>query len=252
MGPLQGLDIALNRSYPDPPLPGWGFFSEEVLDRVAGQAVAVPVLATVAAVLAWRRRSWRPLAFAALAEACVMGLVGVAKLVTARRIPHSTVEDFFAGGFLEFGRHGISFPSGHAAEAVGLYGAVVLLLCWHASPSPRTVRWLWTGVGVITTATALNSLHLGYHWATDLLGGVAAGALALRVAERLSHRWPVPVPPWWPVSAPATVRTAVADWYDTARRPLVGLVESEGDEVGPALGPAEPQHGPVRAGAPGR
>lgn len=186
-GPLQGLDRALNQPWSKLFVPVLADFVQERLDPVAGQAIAVPVLGLVAVILSWRCRSWRPLLVAGGAELVVSGLVGVLKLGLARPSPILGDPVFFHGGLLADGWHGTSFPSGHAAQAVALYGIAVYLISRFGKARKQTVRWLAVGVGLITAMTMLSSLYLGWHWATDLGGGVITGAIALRTAAWLDH-----------------------------------------------------------------
>ena len=92
-----------------------------MLDRIAGQAVCLPVLTAVAIVLARRRRSWRPIVIALLAEVGFLGGVGTLKVLLGRGASSTGDTRFFEACLLEMGTLGISFPpSGHAAEAVRL------------------------------------------------------------------------------------------------------------------------------------
>ena len=93
-----------------------------MLDRIAGQAVCLPVLTAVAIVLARRRRSWRPIVIALLAEVGFLGGVGTLKVLLGRGASSTGDTRFFEACLLEMGTWGISFPppSGHAAEAVRL------------------------------------------------------------------------------------------------------------------------------------
>jgi membrane-associated phospholipid phosphatase len=178
-GPLQGVDRALHHPWARELTPGLVPFLRDLLDRIAGQRVNLPVLATTAVVLAARRRSWRPVGVALVAEAGFY-VVGLLKLLFARPAPMLHDPAFFAGGLGVDGREGISFPSGHAAESVLIYGAVVYLVAVYSSASRRTV----TALGVLTAVLVVNavvvSFGLGYHWFSDLLGGVVTGGLLLR------------------------------------------------------------------------
>lgn len=184
-GPMQVVDERLNHRWIMTIAPAWNPFLQEVLDRVAGQAVCLPVLATVAIVLAWRRRSWRPILFAAAAEAAFYLGIGGLKFLLARPSPTVGDAEFLRGGFLEFGEMGISFPSGHASEAVLIYGAAVFLIHHYSSASARTVLILRWVVAAITVNSVAVSFLLGWHWASDLVGGVLAGGLFLRILSEM-------------------------------------------------------------------
>lgn len=182
-GPLQGLDRALNRDWSSFIMPSWRPFIENVLDPIAGQAVAVPILGIIAVCVSWARRSWRPFLVACLAEFLIVGFVGWFKVLMARQSPELGDPAFFHGGIFKNAWLGISYPSGHASEAVLLYGVMVYLLLRYGYLTRRAYRVLVGVVILITVMTVVDSFYLGWHWATDLIGGCIAGALVLRVTE---------------------------------------------------------------------
>jgi membrane-associated phospholipid phosphatase len=138
------------------------------------------VMLPLFALLAWRRRSWRPLTLLAVALFVLNLSVGVVKVATGRWGPLVTrqAHDVFAGGNI--------FPSGHTANAVVLYGvfAMVVARRWRA---PAVVAAAW-----ISLTVGLSTLYLDTHWLTDVLGGWLAGALVLFTlprCERLAQLW---------------------------------------------------------------
>ena len=187
-GPMQHVDSLLARRWLYHIEPDLLWFAQNVLDRVAGQAVCLPILIVVAVVLARRRRSWRPIQVAVLAELAFLIGVGVLKLIFARPVTYSRDPSFFDGGFLDMGTKGISFPSGHASEAVLIYGTVVYLITHYSSASPRLLRLLRWGVVVISGNSVVVSFLLGWHWASDLLGGLMIGGLYLRIITQWDER----------------------------------------------------------------
>lgn len=72
-----------------------------------------------------------------------------------------------------------SFPSGHAMNAVAIYGIVALLL---ARDRPGMGRISAGVVAIIALAMGVARVYLRLHWATDVLAGYAVGALLLLVA----------------------------------------------------------------------
>ncbi len=148
-GPFQQIDLLLAKRWLRRIEPDLVWFAQNVLDRIAGQMICLPVLAAVAIVIARRRRSWRPIILAASAEVAFYLGVGGLKLLTARGVAYRHDPAFFsAGGFLaEGGSKGISFPSGHAAESILIYGmAAYLIARYTGGASRRAVRWLTAAV----------------------------------------------------------------------------------------------------------
>ncbi len=187
-GPLRVYDYLLNRRWLYLFNPELVWFAQNVLDRIAGQAVCLPVLAVVAIVLARRNQSWRPIGFALATEAAFYLGVGSMKVLLAR--PSTTLHDprFFQGGLLDVGNRGISFPSGHAAEAVLIYGAAVYLIAHYSNASRKLVHILTWVVVAISVNSVVVSFLLGWHWATDLIAGLIAGGLFLRILVECDRR----------------------------------------------------------------
>lgn len=185
IGPLQGLDRSLNRPWTDWVLPEAGPVLAKIIDPLASQKVMVPVLGLVALWLAWRRWTVRPLVSGAIAELGVVCLGGAMKVLFARASPKLFDPAFFEAGLLEHGWRGISFPSGHAMEAVTLYGTLAFLVFRYGSGSKRTPRLLAALACFVTAITVAQSMYMGWHWMTDLVAGLLVGFLMLRAVSGL-------------------------------------------------------------------
>lgn len=180
-GPLRGLDHQLQAYWSRRYTPNWHDFLDAVPNAVAGQAVCLPVLAAVAIWLAVRHRTWHPIVIAGAAEVAFYAGIGGLKVVLARSSPAVGDGEFFSGGFLEHGWYGMAYPSGHASEAVLIYGAAAYLLRTYAHPDTRSrTRTFWV-VTLIATGSIAVAFYLGFHWPTDLLGGLLAGGFLLRL-----------------------------------------------------------------------
>ncbi len=229
-GPLQPLDAALQGYWAKKYTPNWTTFLDSVPNAVAGQAVCLPILVAVAVVIAWRRRTWHPVIIVVAAEAAFYGGIGGMKLLLGRTAPAAGEGAFWQGGAIEHGWYGIAYPSGHAAEAVLMYGAAAYLLRTYAGPDMRIRKRLSWLVGLITVNAIVVAFYLGYHWPTDLLGGMIAGGLMLRIIVDVD-RWiadrrlrapatrtaaPVRVAP---ATAPALPRPALTRAVATASLP---------------------------------
>lgn len=211
MGPLRALDERWHRHWGRDLAPGMQPLFQEWLDRIAGQAVCLPVLAGVGLWLAWRHRSWQPVLCVVAAEVAFYVGVGGLKVLLARpapgnRAPHAKESGFFEGGLVDHGWHGISYPSGHAAEAVLVYGTAAYLVVRWTGVGSRSRRLLVAAVALVAVNAVAVSFWLGWHWATDLAAGSLAGGLLLRMLIWADRR------EWW------VVGRSVAAWT-TPRRP---------------------------------
>jgi membrane-associated phospholipid phosphatase len=114
-----------------------------------------------------RRRTWRPLGLLAAAYVGAdLAFNAVKQLVGRPRPPLGILLKPVAGP---------SFPSGHAAQAVAVYGMLAALLAAATSSWARKVG-AWAAAVVIVGVVAVSRLYLGAHWLTDVLGGLALGA----------------------------------------------------------------------------
>lgn len=139
----------------------------------AGNTHAILTVGLVAgpvAVMATRR--WRPLVFLAVTMLGELTLFLVSANVLDRPRPHVTQLD----GPLPTS----SFPSGHVAATLCLYGAIAVLV-WG-----RTRRWWrWIAVALAVAMPALvavSRLYRGEHHPTDIGGGVLLALLWLAAA----------------------------------------------------------------------
>ena len=69
-----------------------------------------------------------------------------------------------------------SFPSGHTA--VSFSGAMPLVF-------GKAKKWLWIPAVVFASVTAFSRLYLYMHYPTDILGGIALGAILGFVSGRI-------------------------------------------------------------------
>lgn len=137
-----------------------------------GDDVLILAVGVVAVGLTLRRR-WRMAAFviqAGLAEALAYLLV-----TSAINRPRPYVEH------LDTFNPNHSFPSGHVAASVAVYGAIALLLTAHFRHVwERVVIWMVTG-GIVL-AVAMSRIYRGEHHPIDVAGGALMGFGALMAA----------------------------------------------------------------------
>jgi undecaprenyl-diphosphatase len=82
-----------------------------------------------------------------------------------------------------------SFPSGHTATAVALYGCLAILVLWIDGRRPAT-RLGVTVLCCIPVYVGLSRLYRGMHYPTDVLAGALTGGLWLLIVMTtlLPHR----------------------------------------------------------------
>jgi undecaprenyl-diphosphatase len=84
-------------------------------------------------------------------------------------------------GQAEFAVTDFAFPSGHAAQAVLLYGALVALL-WRHTPSRAWRAAAVCAAALLAGAVCASRLVLQAHWFSDVIGGMLVGGLWLALA----------------------------------------------------------------------
>ena len=179
MGPLRGLDVALNGPRYLAP------WRDELMamDRIGQRAICLPLLGIVAAGVAYRVRDWRPVTVAVLAVVGVNLAVLILKLGLGREGPRLEDPSFFNGGDM--------YPSGHTANVVLVYGLMAFLLLRYRVASPYVRGRLVAAVVALSIIMVGTSLALRWHWFTDLIGGlfIGAAALAMTITIDTSVPW---------------------------------------------------------------
>jgi membrane-associated phospholipid phosphatase len=141
-----------------------------------GGTLAVTALAVVAVAVAafvWRR--WREPMLVAVAVAGEVGIFLLVTLLVDRDRPPVRQ--------LDEAPPTSSFPSGHTAATIALWGALAVLASERARSA--VVRGLFLTLAVVLPLLVASSrLYRGMHFTTDVLGGVALGGLWLLATVR--------------------------------------------------------------------
>jgi undecaprenyl-diphosphatase len=155
------------------------------LDNAGQRGLMVPLLLIFTAYAVYRMRSWRPLVLTSVALLAINIVVGAMKYITARPSPRLGPAPLLDHSVI--GSVGL-FPSGHAANAVLIWGLAVYIGAVALGWSARTVkRGVWT-VAIVTGVVAICSLFQQFHWPTDLVAGVMVGG-AILGATIAADRW---------------------------------------------------------------
>jgi membrane-associated phospholipid phosphatase len=152
--------------------------------QFGGRGFILIVLAGLVGYLGWRYRTAVPLVRVLLALLLLTVVVYSFKYGAGRTAPA------YPGSF--FHRDGASYPSGHVANAVLMWGVARWQVVEYrlAAWVQRTARAL-SVAGPVATGIAMVSLD--FHWVTDAVVGAAVGILLLGVVHLLDavvvSRW---------------------------------------------------------------
>jgi undecaprenyl-diphosphatase len=84
-----------------------------------------------------------------------------------------------------------SFPSGHVAAAVAFYGALAIIVCWHARS--RVTRGVAIAAAIVLPpVVGFSRMYRGMHHASDVLVGAVIGGVSLWVGYRAVRPAPHP------------------------------------------------------------
>ena len=143
-----------------------------LVDDLGLRSVTALFLLTTAILIGHRFKSWRPINLSILSLLLLNLTVGASKLLFGRTKPNT-------GFDLVFTDSGLSYPSGHAANAILTWGILAYLIFRYSHKEPfEGMRLTWF-VSIITTGVCLASLYRNTHWFSDLLGGLFIGSALL-------------------------------------------------------------------------
>lgn len=140
-----------------------------IADTIVGVGIAV----VVAGLAAWRLRSWRPVVYFTVLVGGYLALyVIVTHLVTRDRPPVKILDPGLIPDH--------SFPSGHVATSIVVYGGIAL---WVAAVAPGWRRWTWP-LFLAPLVVAPSRLYQGAHHPTDVLTSLVFATVWLLVVSR--------------------------------------------------------------------
>ncbi len=169
-GPLVNFDNNINEAK-KPHFAGVSGFILRRLDDLGLRGLTATVLIIAAIFIAIKFKSWRPLNLAVLSLLGLNLVVGLSKIILGRTKPRDGLDLLHAGG--------MSYPSGHASNAVLSWGVLAYLIYRYAHVDKYQGRLASVGVLTISLTVCVVSLIRQTHWFTDLLGGLFIGSALL-------------------------------------------------------------------------
>jgi membrane-associated phospholipid phosphatase len=165
-GPLTEIDATIAR-WKRPELPGWADWVIYNLDHLGLRGLTALFLLSLSLYLGRKFKTWRPFNLSVVSLLALNAVVGLAKMEFGRTKPKLQIDLLDAGG--------MSYPSGHASNAILTWGLFAYLAIKYSAPSRfRTYLAIWS-VAAVTSLVLLISLFRNTHWLSDLLGGISIG-----------------------------------------------------------------------------
>jgi membrane-associated phospholipid phosphatase len=169
-GPLVAYDKEIN-SQSKPQFEGLAGFILRRLDDLGLRSLTATVLLIAASFIAYKFKTWRPLNLAMISLLSLNLVVGAFKIILGRTKPRDGFDLLHAGG--------MSYPSGHASNAVLSWGILAYLIYRYAKVDRYQGRLATSGVILISLTVCVVSLIRHTHWFSDLLGGLFVGSALL-------------------------------------------------------------------------
>lgn len=141
------------------------------IDNLGLRGVTATILLITAFLIARRFKSWRPLNLSILAVLTLNLVVGLAKLGVGRTKPRLNIDLVYAGG--------LSYPSGHASNAILTWGVLAYILYRYSHPDAWHPHAMGLLAGAISLGVCIVSAFRNTHWLSDLLGGLFIGGALL-------------------------------------------------------------------------
>jgi membrane-associated phospholipid phosphatase len=180
-GPLIEIDKWIH-DLDRPKFQGVTGFIIRRLDDLGLRSVTATVLLIAAFYIARRFKTWRPLNLAILSLICLNLVVGFFKFWLGRTKPKVGID------LLHFG--GMSYPSGHASNALLTWGVLAYLIYRYAHVDRYQGRLASAGVATISLTVCIVSLVRDTHWFSDLLGGLFVGGALLVLVIAVDRYYP--------------------------------------------------------------
>jgi membrane-associated phospholipid phosphatase len=180
-GPL----IEVDRYFDDlerPRFTGLSHFVIRRLDDLGLRSVSGIALLIVAIFIARKFKTYRPFNLGLLAFLSLNIVVGSFKYALGRTKPREGFDLLHAGG--------MSYPSGHASNAILIWGIIAYLIYRSAHVDRYRGRLASAAVGLLAMTVCVVSLVRNTHWFSDLFGGLLLGGALLVLIIAIDRFFP--------------------------------------------------------------
>lgn len=181
----NGFLIEIDRTFNDvdhPKFQGLSNFVIRRLDDLGLRGVSGVALLIVAVYISRRFKTWRPINLGVLSFLTLNVVVGAFKYGLGRTKPKEGFDLLHAGG--------MSYPSGHASNAILIWGMVAYLIYRYAHVNRYKGRLASAGVGLLALTVCVVSLLRNTHWFSDLFGGLLLGGSLLVLIIAIDRYFP--------------------------------------------------------------
>lgn len=165
-----------------PEFTGLSEFTIRRLDDLGLRSVSGIALLIVAIYISRRFKTWRPINLGLISFISLNLFVGGFKYVLGRTKPREGLDLFGAGG--------MSYPSGHASNAIFIWGIVAYLIYRYAHVDRYRGRLASAGVGALALTVCTVSLIRNTHWFSDLFAGLLLGGSLLVLVIAIDRYFP--------------------------------------------------------------
>lgn len=180
-GPLIQLDARIANAHRYNFAP-WVDFVFRKIDDLGLRGLTATALLITATYIGYRFKSWRPINLSVLCLLALNGVVGLSKIGMGRTKPRQNID------LINFG--GLSYPSGHASNAILTWGVVAYLIYRYAHVDRFKGKLASAGVALLTLSVCMVSLFRNTHWFSDLLGGLFVGGALLVLVVAVDRYFP--------------------------------------------------------------
>lgn len=180
-GPITDIDKALSKA-DHPRFHGLSAFIIRRFDDLGLRGVSGIALFIVAIYISRRFKTWRPINLGLLSFISLNIVVGAFKYGLGRTKPRLGIDLLHAGG--------MSYPSGHASNAIFIWGIIAYLIYRYAHVDRYRGRLASAGVATLALTVCTVSLLRNTHWFSDLFGGLLLGGALLVLVIAIDRYFP--------------------------------------------------------------